>query len=155
MTALPVVIGIGSNNGDDAAGWIAIERLHELGMSSEVVRIARHPAELLDWWEVGRELIVCDACEGVGDPGELRHFTWPTEKLPASPPRSSHEMSLTYVLELGRTLRRIPASVSVWTIAGTNWLPNTPVSPTVQTAARVVGDEIQASIYGSPPPAQH
>jgi hydrogenase maturation protease len=155
MSALPLVIGIGSDNGDDSAGWTVVGRLHELGWPIGSAIIARHPAELLDWCDPGRELIVCDACEGSGDAGDRRCFVWPADELPASPPRSSHEMSLTFVLKLGRTLDRVPASVTVRTLEGRNWLPNTPISPFVKSAAIVLGDEIHASAFRSRPPAQH
>jgi hydrogenase maturation protease len=149
MSELPLVIGIGSDNGDDSAGWIVVGRLHELGWPIESALIARHPAELLDWCDPGRELIVCDACEGSGDPGRHRDFIWPSDELPPSPPRSSHELGLTYVLELGRTLGRLPTSVSVWAIQGQNWSPHASISPAVRTGARLVADDIYANVVGS------
>lgn len=155
MTDVPVVIGVGSDNGDDAAGWIAVEQLRELGWPSDSALIARHPAELLDWCNERRALIICDACAGSGDAGTRSHFTWPTDELPASPPRGSHEMSLSFVLELGRTLGRIPAAVDVWTVEGRSWLPSRPASPLVEAAAKFVGGEIHATVFGASQPAQH
>jgi len=60
-----LIVGLGSPQGDDAAGWHIIDAVARAAPFERVRRLA-HPADLLDLTGEIDDLIVCDACRGKG-----------------------------------------------------------------------------------------
>jgi len=111
-----MVAGIGSPHGDDQAGW-EMAREMELRKHSHVsVKLARTPADLLDWINLGMDLLICDACQGVGEPGSIHQWEWPCGQLDEIRWSGTHQMSLTGVLALAEQLGRLPQHVRIWAI---------------------------------------
>jgi hydrogenase maturation protease len=130
------MVGIGSDNGDDQAGWLVARALLARGWSPAAARIAAHPADLLDAIEPDRTLVLCDASSGAGPPGTTRRWTWPVESWPVSRTRDSHGISLDSVLRVAEAAGRLPHEVTVWTIEGRIWSPAQTPSPAVASAAQ-------------------
>ena len=59
------------------------------------------------------------------------------------PQRGSHDMSLSEVLELGRVVGCIPATVEIWTLEGVAWVPGTEPTDLLRLAAVRVSEVIQ------------
>lgn len=167
--SFPTVIGLGSDHGDDQAGWLVIDRLRERNYPGEkLVRIS-HPARLLDSldWDgesSGEAVIICDACLGNGNPGSISQLRWTRDGLfpvhsiadgsgststypePVCQPvfrrSAAHDFSVFELMELGITLGWSPASVVIWTLEGTAWNPGTPPAPAIQSGACQIADHI-------------
>jgi hypothetical protein len=155
----PIVIGLGSFQGDDQAGWLAIEQLETLGYPRQLLHRAKSPAEILDVASYGRALIICDACQisepvaelcqelcASGTPS-IRRLSWPSDAIVYSRGTGSHNLSLPEVMELGRTLRSIPATAEVWTIRGHRWTPGTEPTKTVRRASHEVAQQIWSDCH--------
>ncbi|MGI9427921.1 MAG: hypothetical protein ACR2NM_04645, partial [Bythopirellula sp.] len=99
--ARTLIVGIGSPHGDDQAGWLVAERLAtDLDHDNIAVRKATSPVQLLDWLDSIDRLVVCDACRGLGDVGELRRWLWPSPELADGSWSGTHDFSLIAVLQL-------------------------------------------------------
>ena len=137
-----LVVGLGSYQGDDRAGWLAINRLGELGYESSRLFHARHPAELLDVLDTEPAVIVCDACVGTDSPGMIHHFHWPTDKIVYQRPSGSHDLTLSDVLELGMQLHGTLRLAEIWAIEGHSWCAGSEPSREIHEAANQVAERI-------------
>ena len=90
-----LVAGIGSPHGDDQAGWLVADRLtRELHRDDVAVRKATSPTELLNWLDGTERLIVCDACCGLGNAGDVRRWPWPHDELFNAAWSGTHDLPL-------------------------------------------------------------
>ena len=170
----PIVIGLGSDHGDDQAGWLVVDDLHRRRFPNENLVRLNHPAGLLDAlnWDSevkGQKVILCDACIGKGQPGAVHRLKWTKEGLTPMLPEAdepiadqelvrttchpvynrhsaSHDVSIFELIELGVNLGWSPYSVEIWTVEGTVWNLDTDPSPSVVAAASHVADEIWKEI---------
>ena len=116
-----LVVGVGSPQGDDQAGWLVADRLtaHHTDAGSPpgwTVRRARIPLDLLDWLDGVDRLVICDACEALGEPGQLHCWTWPDPAIAACRSLTSHDFGLPSVLQMAGALGRLPRQVTIWGI---------------------------------------
>jgi hydrogenase maturation protease len=162
MVGSTLIVGIGSPHGDDQVGWQLAERLADAlsyeSLPREIeVRLARSPAKLSDWLAGVTQLIVCDACRGLGQPGGWRRFDWPTDDLAPLRATGSHDLTLPDVLQLADQLGRLPPDVVIWAIEAKAAVPNQPLSPEVAAAIPRVLEQILADFVADqrnePPPA--
>ena len=109
-----LIIGLGSHHGADCLGWLVARAIRQLDSTLSVVETAS-PGDLLDWMPHAR-LIVCDACQGAGEPGSLHHWRWPDVDLPRLKSSGTHDLSLADVLRLGESLENLPNQVDLWGI---------------------------------------
>jgi hydrogenase maturation protease len=138
MTSTRLAVGIGSHHGDDQVGWRIAEELQRHAPADISVRLARAPADLLDWLPVG-SLVLCDGCQGSGPTGCVRGWSWPD----APPSRDlqwsgTHQFGLVEVLVLAETLRLLPPRVAIWTVEVASVVPAAPLSAQVAAAVPVV-----------------
>ncbi len=83
-------------------------------------------------------VILVDAMQSGGKPGEIRRFDVTDEPLSAdlSSFSSTHVFNLTEALELGRALGQLPGRLLVFGVEAANFDLGTPISPEVESAAR-------------------
>ena len=143
--AWPMIVGLGSYNGDDRAGWLALERLQTLGYPQANLLNLSHPAKLLEKMRSDQSLVICDACVAGECVGNIRSLEWPSDKLTYERGTGSHDLSLNEILELARQLECSPPSVKVWTIEGGEWIAGSEPNSVIRTAANRVGDSIWES----------
>ena len=117
MTGRTLIVGLGSQLGDDQIGLRIAEHLASRVGPRVDVRIATSPAQLLDWLDGTGELIACDACRCTARLGTVFHWKWPTPEIEITRFSGSHDLPLPAVLELAAQLGRLPPRVSVWAIA--------------------------------------
>lgn len=149
-----IVVGLGSFQGDDQAGWLAIERLALLGYPRWLLHRARSPVEILDVASLESGLIICDACQIVNGSSEFHEnsihegeaailrLSWPTDALVNSHGGGSHRQNLSEVLHLGRILNSIPPTAELWTICGCQWGAGCEPSIDVRHASQRVAQQI-------------
>ena len=139
---LPFIVGLGSHQGDDQAGWLVLERLQERHYPRARLIRLQHPADLLDVADIEQSLIICDACNGNGEPGSIHRFLWPADQLCCRRASGSHDLTLCSVMELGRQLGVIPEVAELWALEGENWTAGTEPSEAVRSAANGLADRI-------------
>jgi len=110
-----LIVGIGSDLGDDRAGRLVAERL-ATALPNRPVRSLRHPAALLDLLEGVERLHVVDACRGLGDSGTIRRSDWPAAELATVHFGGTHDLDLVSVLRLAERLQLLPRHTTIWCI---------------------------------------
>ncbi|MEV4377349.1 hydrogenase maturation protease [Streptosporangium sp. NPDC049644] len=155
-----IVIGIGNElRGDDAAG-LEVARLLRGVLPPEipVVENGGDPAELIEAWTGAGLAIVIDTVLSGAPPGTVRRSTVlgpaaSSRDTHRTPPAlghgSSHALGVADAVALGRTLRRLPRELALYTVEGADFGLGAPVTPAVrhaigklaETVAGLVGPE--------------
>lgn len=108
-----MIAGIGSPHGDDQAGWEVARKIERRNYNHVCVKLARTPADLLDWIDPAMDLLICDACQGAGEVGSVHQWEWPCGQLDEIRWSGTHQMSLVGVLALASQLGRLPKQVRI------------------------------------------
>ncbi len=134
-----VLIGLGSaDRGDDAAGLEVARRVTGVA----VKRIGVEPSEMLDAWTDDDDVVIVDAMQAGLEPGTVRKFDAHVARLPTGDFVTTHAFGPAEVIELARTLNRLPHRLTVYGIqtADVGW--GAPLSPQVERAVESVVAEI-------------
>lgn len=148
-----LVVGLGSHHGDDQVGWRIAERLAARDDADYQVKLARTPSQILAWLDEAAcdQLVLCDACNGAGSPGAVHHWRWPSDALPLTACRSTHDLSLIEVLALAERLGRLPRRVSIWGVELAEALPaRDSLSPAVGAAVARAAARVHHELMESP-----
>jgi hydrogenase maturation protease len=136
------VIGLGNRmRGDDGAGLEVARMIAERAPEVRAVEHEREPTDLLRIWEGADLVIVIDAVEGV-QTGRIHRSEVGRDEVSERPSSraSSHAFSLSEVIELGRSLDRLPERLLVLGIEADRFEVGTGLSPPVRGAAERVTD---------------
>lgn len=132
------VLGVGSPQGDDQAGWAVVDSLGaEMdGRAVELLRLDRPGPRLLGFFRGASHVVIVDAMRCESDAGTLRW--WNAVAAPVAPWRgrgvSSHGIGVQEALALARELRQLPPRCDVLGIAGKSWDDGAGLSPAVASA---------------------
>jgi hydrogenase maturation protease len=127
------VLGVGSQHGDDAAGWRVVEMLRRRpGLSAQLAVI--EPPQLLDHLAGCRRLILVDACRAGRPPGTVIRLQWPDPLLRSQRHRSSHGLAVGDALALAEALGWLPPQVLLWGVEMASCQPAGDLSPEVARA---------------------
>jgi hydrogenase maturation protease len=148
-----LVIGVGNDyRGDDGAGLAVIRRIRDNPPAGTATREGLGDATgLIDAWEAFDEVIIVDAASSGEPPGTVFRFDACEDPIPEGTLRgcSTHAMGVGAVIELARTLNRLPAQLIVYAIEGKDFTIGAPMSPEVLKAAEEVGLLLRREIMAS------
>jgi hydrogenase maturation protease len=143
------VIGIGNRyRSDDAAGLAVIARLEGL-LPHGVDLQAREddPTTLLDVWESVDRVWLVDAVRSRSAPGSLHRVDAIVEPLPVESFRSStHHVGLAEVVELARTLGRLPQALVVLGVEGASFDAGERMTPAASAAVGLAAETIREEV---------
>jgi len=149
-----LVIGVGQEwRGDDAAGLLVARQLREMaGSGVAVLENSGAAADLMAAWQEADAVILADAVQGGGQPGEIFRFPVHERPLPTDlfPAASTHAWGVAQAAALGRVLQQLPPFLVVYGIEGRNFGLGDDLSPEVvravpEVARRIIG-EIEACL---------
>lgn len=148
------VIGLGSDHGDDAIGWAAIDALAaaELPSGTTLHTCASPATDLLPLLAACEHAVIVDAVADGGPPGHVQLLA--RDALSAEPTRNgSHGVSLAAVLALADALQLAPRSLALIgvSIDPRQATPGAPLSPPLQAALHAV---VAAVLAAAESPAQ-
>ncbi len=146
-----LIVGAGRvRHGDDAVG-ILVARLAArrlAGLAFALVDLGGW--DTLDALDDRKLLIIVDAAESRADfpPGSWLRIdaSASSEALAACNLRDTHTAGVYSMLQLARTLGRLPPVVSIYAIAGQRFQPEQRMSPPVRQAASQVAARIEADV---------
>lgn len=131
------ILGIGSPAGDDQAGWLVVDALRargvEAGGRAVLAKLDRPGASLLTTLEGVDRVILVDALQSGGTPGEIHRWTqadWATTGADLS----SHGFGVLAALALAQALGSLPQQVEVVGIEIASSELGARVSPAVRQA---------------------
>lgn len=152
--ASTLIVGIGSDFGDDQLGIFVAQQLAAQFPACNV-RVLRSPLHLLDCLEGIERLHVVDACRGEGPAGAIVRFDWPTTDLEEVRFQGTHDFHVVAALHLAERLHRLPAHVTIWAAVVADTTVHhallAPLSPLAAAAAegliaRIAVELVDASI---------
>jgi hydrogenase maturation protease len=114
------ILGIGSPSGDDQAGWLTVDALLASGALEKhgelvIEKLDRPGANLIPLLENAAWVILVDAMQGGGQPGQIRRFDqkdWPGYDSGLS----SHGFGVLAALTLARELGSLPLKLDLYGI---------------------------------------
>lgn len=139
MTTL--VIGIGNpDRGDDAAGVAVARRVRETASRRHVTvaELIGDQLALLDVWAGAKKVYVIDAVYSGGVPGTVYSFDARHPLDAKFRHCGSHTFSLAGVIELARSLDRLPARLIGYGIEGAAFELGAGLSPAAEAAVAAV-----------------
>ena len=134
------LIGIGNpDRGDDAAGWEVAGRV----TSWEVSRLTAGSLDLIDLWHDDDEVVIVDAMRSGAPAGTVTRINAIAGRLPAGVFASTHAFGPAAVIELARSLERLPRSLVVYGIEAASLQHGAAMSPEVTNAVSDLARELQ------------
>jgi len=140
---LPIrIVGIGSDQGDDVAGWEVVRRLQrELGQTEDLqYHILAGGQKLLELLDCSGTLFVVDAIESNDSAEPYVRLEWPSPSLQRLSPGTTHDMNVAQSLKLAECLGLLPQHVVIWGVPASNLLPADSRSERVEASiSKVMG----------------
>lgn len=104
------LIGIGNpDRADDAAGWEVAGRVS--AWHTEQLRVGS--IDVIDTWTSEDDVVIVDAMRTGAPPGTVREFDTTSAPLPAGSFASTHSFGPSEIVELARSMGRMPRSLRV------------------------------------------
>lgn len=154
----PLVIGIGNAlRGDDAIGLRVAAALR--GRAGDNLRVHESNGDLtqlLDDFASTQDLVLVDAIVSGREAGEVCSFDLSRDPLPVeAQPNSSHVFSLAQVVEMARTLGRLPARVHLVGIEIGSVRTGAPMGEAIESAVDVAVERVHAHLRADPKDPTH
>lgn len=137
------VLGIGSPSGDDQAGWLVVDVLRGYGIDAG--KLDRPGATLVSVLADVEHVILVDAMQGGGGPGQIRRFErhdWRGYRQGLS----SHGFGVLDALSLAEALGSLPPRLELYGIEIGSADPGTAAGEAVQAAAQKLAARIATSL---------
>jgi hydrogenase maturation protease len=147
-----VVLGVGNAyRRDDGVGVFVARRVsREVGDAVAICDDIRDSADLIENWADAGMAYVVDAVSSGARPGTIFQLEVGNQPIPESLFHySTHNLSISEAIELGRAIGRLPARLVICGIEGANFDMGTGLSPEVQEAAewvvRLIVEKVRAA----------
>lgn len=142
-----LVIGAGNElRRDDAAGLVVARRV-SARTGIDVREVRGDLTGLADVWEGAARVVVVDAARSGAAAGTVHRFDATREPLPAAFGHgSTHAMGVAEAVELARALGRMPASLIVYGIEGSDFSAGEGLSEPVASALDALVDRIAGDL---------
>jgi hydrogenase maturation protease len=148
-----VVIGVGSDHGDDQLGWQAVRLLRRHARFTQKAVEVQDTTRLIDHLAGCDHLVVVDACWGGAAPGTISRLPWPNPGIELQQGNSTHGVGVADALRLAEQLGVLPRRVVVFGVEGADYQPAGDMSPAVrevlpELVERVV-EELESKEHGA------
>ena len=111
--------------------------------SWEVARLTAGSLDLIDLWGHDDEVVIVDAMKSGAPPGTVTRIDAITQRLPKGAFSSTHAFGPAAVVELARTMQRLPRSLIVYGIEASQVDHGAAMSPEVAAAVSDVAKELE------------
>jgi hydrogenase maturation protease len=151
-TVNTLIVGIGNEyRNDDIAGIYTARLLSELKLPHTHIREHHYDVgELLHIWMKYKSVIIIDAVSSGAKSGSIHKFNL-SEGQPAETDvhRTSHSIGFSKLIELSRTINRIPERIVLYGIEGKNFDHGITLSKEVAASAKKLAHEIARMVKKS------
>ena len=137
------MIGVGNpSRGDDGAGLEVARRVRSRGS----YQVVGGSYELMDVWEGADDVVVVDAARSGSAAGTVHRFEAHDESLPGGIlATSTHSIGVADVIEMARSLGRLPERLVVYGIEVLDVTPGAGLTVSVEHAVDEVVKEIDGA----------
>ncbi|MCS6828297.1 MAG: hydrogenase maturation protease [Caldilinea sp.] len=150
-----LVLGIGNLwRGDDAVGLLAAQALQAHNLPDvTVMAVSKVDPFVIPLWQGFDRLILIDAVVSGAAPGAVHWFDLSKESLPATVSScSTHSFDLAALIELARTLQKLPPEVWLFGVEGRDLSYGRPVCKAVMKGLESCIDMIVKRLQAPPNP---
>ena len=135
------------DRGDDGAGLLVAEQLHQLGISAEIC--SGEASALIASWDGAPDVILVDAVKTECTPGTVNLWDANKTEIPRRRSASTHGFGVAEAITLARTIGRLPATLQVFGIEASSFELGIEISPAVEQAAKKLAQELACRSKGS------
>jgi len=148
-----LIIGVGNPfRHDDGVGIAAIERLRQRGVQdADLVEESGEPVALVQRWSGWERVVLVDAVDSGGRPGDLHRFECVQGQWDAAAPVaavSTHGLGVAEAIELGRALDRLPEHLLLLGIEAGDVSDGVGLSPPVEEALEALLEDLLKTAPG-------
>lgn len=136
-----VVVGIGNPfRGDDGAGWAVIDALKgRVNAKITLNKIRGDISEVLDYFENDSIVYLIDACKKEAPAGTWQRIDALSDPLLLERAQTStHGLSISQAISLGKALNQLPIKLIIYAINGDHYSIGNDLSPPVAKAIETV-----------------
>ena len=137
------ILGVGSPAGDDQAGWLAVDALQGTGL--DACKLDRPGANLVSLLNGVDHVILIDAMQGGGAPGQVRRFER-NDWRGYGQGLSSHGFGVVDALSLAEALGCLPERLELYGIEIASVQPGETAGVAVRAAATLLAARIAVSV---------
>lgn len=127
-----IVIGIGSHHGDDALGWLVVDRLEACHFEGACFRKLQNPLSVLDVLDRSEAVHVVDATAGMNPAERVRRLRFANledrESIRQIHGIGTHDASIYLALCMAEPLGMRTDHVTIWLGNGQHFKPNSELS---------------------------
>lgn len=145
-----LIVGVGSPHGDDAVGWLAVERLRGKVDPSVRLLALREPVDMALDLDDCRRLWILDGCSSGSPAGSVFRLEWPDQRIRFTTSPSSHGVNIDAALRLSEALGRLPSRVVIYIVELGDSRPGAPVSAEVAAALSTLENRLLAELDDCP-----
>ena len=144
-----LIIGIGNSyRSDDGIGPVVLALLRTMQLSG--VRLLECDGDcstLLDAWQGADAVVLVDAVSSNAPPGTIYRLDLLNQDLPRDLSfQSTHTFGVTEALELGRVLKQLPISLTLYAVEGKNFATGTCLSAEVNSAVQELARRLKRDL---------
>ena len=153
-----LIIGCGNRlRGDDGVGIeLAVQIKKHVSHTVTTLSFEGEPIALLNLWEGFGRVVIIDATRSGVEPGTLHCFKASERPLPTHHfGQSTHAFDLSGVIELARTLGRLPEHLTVYGIEGASFTLGTGLSDLLSGALPKLVSDILTNLNQPPFERKH
>jgi hydrogenase maturation protease len=136
----PLIVGLGNRfRTDDSVGPYIVDSLASTHQNDVDLMVnCGDAAALLDSWKTRHQVLLIDACYDETSPaGYIHQLDGLKETLTLdNPSASSHALTLSNAIELGKLLNTLPRSLRIYSIVGQNFAHGEGLTAEVLAAAQ-------------------
>lgn len=138
------IVGIGNLfRGDDGAGLAVAREIRARQPGLRVIERSGNLLDLFDAIENESAVIIIDAVSTGAPAGSVFRWDASAQALPSAAMHgSTHGFGVAEAIELARARNKLPATVLVWGIEGTNFEPAVSLSADVAAAIPLVAERV-------------
>lgn len=148
-SSLITIVGIGNEfRGDDGVALFVLRNLREsLPSQVRIVELTGDQSNLLELMRDTASMIVVDAVTSTAPSGTIFCINASEESFPSNFfTVSTHGIDLAQSVELARTMRQLPAFISIYGIVGKDFSFTTSLSQQVKESAETVKNKILSEV---------
>jgi hydrogenase maturation protease len=143
-----LIIGVGTEYGDDAFGLMVIRFLAgRLPFGWRAIEHSGEGASLMEAWQGCDHVVIVDCTRSGSAPGAEFRFDISRERIPTKFFHySTHAFGVAEAIETARVLDRLPARMLVYGVEGGQFQPGTPLSPEIASKVALTAGTILADL---------
>jgi len=144
-----LVLGIGSDHGDDCIGWRVIDHLCRQGIDQNTLHKLSTPLQLLEHLGHAKTIHIVDAANGLAEDESVRRLDH-IDSLRHEETLGTHGIGICQALQLAQSLGKSVDRVVIWLANGQSFAPMAQPSSLAKESAQRCATAIEVELTNVP-----